>query len=195
MLADDLNLASISRHKIKPGRMIIETSPGNYQVWIHSSRPLTLGEKYYWLDKLGSDPGATPKCRFGRCPGFRNRKLKYVKLGYPLAKLIWIDSKYTANIPKQDLIFNMKNLNSLQPLEEGCRNTKNIYREFYQRGNESSTDFAYALALARRGYDEHAIKNRILSERSDWKNHKGEKRKSYYLNRTVKRALQIVKSS
>jgi len=33
----------------KPGRMVVETSKGNYQVWIHSSRALSLEEKRYWL--------------------------------------------------------------------------------------------------------------------------------------------------
>ena len=38
--------------------MIIETSPENYQVWIRSSRNLTMKEKQYWLKKMHSDPGA-----------------------------------------------------------------------------------------------------------------------------------------
>jgi hypothetical protein len=35
----------------KPGRMVIETSPGNYQAWIRSSRPLSMEEKHYWLHR------------------------------------------------------------------------------------------------------------------------------------------------
>ncbi|EMS81501.1 DNA-primase RepB domain-containing protein [Desulfotignum phosphitoxidans] len=106
-LADDLDSDLLTRHHqlkpkvFKPGRMVIETSPGNYQVWIHSSRPLDLAEKRYWLEKMHSDPGADPKNRWGRCPGFRNRKEKHKTPSgqYPLAKLVWVDWKRQANIP------------------------------------------------------------------------------------------------
>jgi len=55
LLVDDLNINQITNHHkssdnfFKYGRMVVETSPGNYQVWIHSSRPLSLTEKRYWL--------------------------------------------------------------------------------------------------------------------------------------------------
>ncbi|MCA1793059.1 MAG: RepB family DNA primase [Desulfobacteraceae bacterium] len=108
LLADDLDSDLLTRHHqlksgiFKPGRMVIETSPGNYQVWIHSSRHLDLAEKRYWLGKLHSDPGADPKNRWGRCPGFRNRKVKHKTPSgqYPLAKLVWVDWKRQANIPE-----------------------------------------------------------------------------------------------
>jgi len=80
MLADDLNLRLLQQHhknsdnSWKNGRMVIETSPANYQVWIHSSRSLSIDEKSFWLEKMHSDPGATPLNRWGRMPGFRNRK-------------------------------------------------------------------------------------------------------------------------
>jgi len=54
--------------------MVVETSSGNYQVWIHSDRPLSLDEKRYWLKRLHNDPGADRNNRWGRYPGFRNRK-------------------------------------------------------------------------------------------------------------------------
>ena len=65
LLADDLCWERICRqHRHagtvwKPGRMIVETSPQNYQVWIRSQRQLSLSEKRYWLKRLGSDPGRT----------------------------------------------------------------------------------------------------------------------------------------
>jgi len=82
--------------------MVVETSPYNYQVWILSNRFLSIAEKRYWLKKLCNDPGAGPNNRWGRCPGFRNRKQKHKdsKGGYPLAKLIWVDWKNKALIPQ-----------------------------------------------------------------------------------------------
>jgi len=175
LLADDLTADLLNRHhhdkneKWRPGRLVIETSPGNFQVWIHSSRFLTLDEKKFWLRKLHSDPGAHPKDRWGRCPGFRNRKIRHrnPKGGYPLARLIWIDWKNTALIPS-----------SFSPLPSGrglCVE-KNLSRSNYERGNESVTDFAYALALARAGYTNSDIQQHLLMERKNWRHHQGDKR-------------------
>lgn len=205
LLADDIPPRLLQFHhrfsdgSWKPGRMIVQTSPGNYQVWIHASRVLNLEEKRYWLKKMKSDPGADPYNRWGRCPGFRNRKLKYrdASGGYPLAKLIWVDWRRQAHIPK----LNITNLPSKrvvlppQPLEGGVCQSLNISRYHYDRNNESSTDFAYALALFRRGLSEQTVRNCLLEERGDWKNHAGLKSRDAYLKRTICRAKQIIQST
>ncbi|KPA17276.1 hypothetical protein MHK_002505 [Candidatus Magnetomorum sp. HK-1] len=106
LLVDDINWTIIKYHHCNPngtwkkGRMVVETSPGNYQVWIHSSNALSIDDKRYWLKVLCSDPGADPSNRWGRCPGFRNRKEKHRSSEgtYPLAKLIWIDWKYQVEV-------------------------------------------------------------------------------------------------
>jgi hypothetical protein len=93
MLCDDLTRKDLKRdHKagrrFKPGRLVVETSPQNYQVWIHSDRPLSDPEKMFWLKKMGSDPNCFSKHRWGRCPGFRNKKDRYkTSEGHP-----WPDS-------------------------------------------------------------------------------------------------------
>ena len=192
LLADDITRHLLSRHHQdfdgawKPGRMVIETSPENFQVWIHSSRFLPLEEKRYWLKKLNSDPGADPKNRWGRCPGFRNRKVKHrdSEGGYPLSRLIWIDWKNKARIPTL----------SHQPVGGVCRK-KPISRTDYERGNESATDFAYALALARRGHSNDEISDRLVTERSNWMNHMGARKMQTYLSRTIVRARQLVENS
>lgn len=112
----------------KPGRMVVETSKRNYQLWIHSSRPLSLKEKRYWLKKLNSDPGADPNNRWGRCPGFRNRKNKHrdATAGYPLSKLIWIDWRCQADVPDRFIHSSGNGLKTLstQPPEGGCAGIK-----------------------------------------------------------------------
>ncbi len=202
LLIDDLPWSLIQRqHQYscgtwKPGRMVVLTSKGNYQVWIHSSRPLSLTEKRYWLKKLNSDPGADPNNRWGRCPGFRNRKSKHRNAtgGYPLSKLIWIDWKRQAVIP--DTYIHISNnemppLSTKQPKGRG-RQGKNITRSDYSRGDESATDFAYAIALFRRGFTARFVRESILSERKRWNNHTGEKRLRGYLDRTIERAKNVV---
>ena len=158
LLADDLPWATVCRHHRspdgtwKPGRMVVETSPGNFQVWIHSLRPLSLTEKSFWLKKLRSDPAAHPHNRWGRCPGFRNRKEKYrtPQGEYPLACLIWVDWMRRADIPQ---LLPTKPPPPPDPLSHPsprgavCHH-KAISRRDYLRPNESQTDFAYTLALA-----------------------------------------------
>lgn len=189
MLADDLSQELLNRHhrlmdgRWKPGRMVVETSPGNFQAWIHSSRYLTLDEKRHWLRKLHSDPGADPKNRWGRCPGFRNRKAKHRDRsgGYPLARLIWIDWKYPAVIPCL----------SPSPLGGVCQK-KHLSRSVYQQGDESKTDFAYTLALVRSRFTDDEIRTRLLTERKNWDNHRGNNRLQHYLNITIQKARRVV---
>jgi len=191
MLADDLNRELVRRHhqdrnnNFRPGRMIVQTSPGNFQVWIHSARFLTLEEKRYWLLKLKSDPSAHPNNRFGRCPGFRNRKLKHRDRngGFPLARLIWVDWKNRADIPK---LFSPS-----PPVGDVCQKNS-ISRTQYERGDESATDFAYSMALIRFGYSDDEIQMRLMAERSNWDNHRGEKRRRDYLYRTIDNARKCV---
>jgi len=177
----------------KPGRMLVQTSNNNFQLWIHSRRPLSLNQKRYWLKKLNSDPGADPKNRWGRCPGFRNRKDKHRNStgGYPLSKLIWIDWKGLADIPKISTPQGPLQKFPHQPTQGGVCQHREICRLDYQRADESATDFAYAIALFRRGYTAQFVRHCILFERKNWKNHSGEKRKRHYLERTIKRAKTI----
>ncbi len=188
--ADDIDRSLILRHHIykdgrwKPGRMVVETSPDNFQVRIHSANALSPDEKSCRLKKLCSDPGAYPNNRWGRCPGFRNRKKQYCRPGnrYPLSKLIWVDWRNPAHIP---------GILSRQPRGEVCQNIS-VSRSDYLRDDASATDFSYAPALIRRGFTDEEICQRLRTERTDWNNHSGEKRKRQYLERTIKRARNIV---
>ena len=198
LLIDDLPWSLVVRqHQLisgrwKKGRMVVETSKQNYQVWIHSSLPLSLEEKRYWLKKLNSDPGADPNNRWGRCPGFRNRKSKHRQAegGYPLSTLVWIDWKRKADVPVT-FLHGVKALSTQPPWGGVCRSQK-ITRSDYARGDESATDFAYAMALFRKGFTAQHVRESILSERKEWNNHTGENRLQNYLNRTIERARMMV---
>jgi hypothetical protein len=203
LLADDLSPDTLARQhhfpdgRWKPGRMVVETSPENFQVWIHSNRPLDSLEKRFWLQKMHSDPAAHPENRWGRAPGFRNTKEKYRSPDgrYPLAKLIWIDWASRADIPaltpRTPLL---PAVSHPHPRGLVCRQPLPS-RRHYLRGNESATDFAYAIALARRGASDQQIRQRIRSERTIWTNHQGETRFNRYLDRTIRRARAVVQST
>lgn len=204
LLADDISPDLLRYHhqyhgKWRPGRMVVETSPDNYQVWIHSDRPIPLDQKRYWLGQLKSDPGADPHNRWGRCPGFRNRKAKYrtPSGGYPLAKLIWIDWKRCASIPMSDEhpkpLIPSKPFSPLPPEGDVCLSFP-ISRGQYEKGDESATDFAYAMALMRRGASDDFVQQALLNERCKWKNHKGKARQEAYLTRSIQRARQVIEA-
>ena len=197
LLADDLAWPRIQRDhqrsgRWRLGRMCIETSPANYQVWMRSQRPLSLDEKRYWLERMGSDPGADPNDRWGRCPGFRNRKSKHrdSQGGYPLARLIWIDHQGFTDIPAVSF--------PVHPPRSGeaggvlLPSPREISRSDYDVGNESRTDFRFAMALLRRGVDPAEVRERLLRERPTWNHHQGTRRDKY-LTRTIERARLAVK--
>lgn len=203
MMCDDLDKKGLERHHkhlgdYKPGRLVVESSPDNYQVWIRSDRALSVEEKTHWLKKMDSDPGASPRHRWGRAPGFRNRKEKYADNGrYPLAKLIWVDWKDRAIVPKADLP-QPKIEHQPRPAapKTFSRKTRSLpTRTDFERGDNSRTDFAYALALMRRGVNREEIEQRIRSERSDWRHHQGARSMTDYFKRTLDRAQTIIDRS
>ncbi len=78
ILLDDLGPrlgAAIAR---KYGSLVIETSPGNTQVWIAIDRPLPAADRLViqreMITLTGADPGAAGGVQLGRLPGFKNRK-------------------------------------------------------------------------------------------------------------------------
>ena len=75
-----------------------------------------------------------------------------------------------------------------------CR-LENISRSSYDRNDESATDFAYAMALFRRGMHENDVRCMLLEHRNDWKNHSRPRQKEAYLNRTLYKARKLVESS
>ncbi|WP_028323056.1 hypothetical protein, partial [Desulfatiglans anilini] len=67
-------------------------------------------------------------------------------------------------------------------------------RSRYLRATESETDFAYVLALLRRGYSEHAIRSLLIEQRTSWDHHQGERRKNAYINTTIAKAKTIIQN-
>ena len=84
-LLDDLDRPTIARmteQGFEPCA-VIETSPGNYQVWLKHNRTLskalgTLAAQTL-ARRFGADPSAADWRRFGRLPGFTNQKPQHCK--------------------------------------------------------------------------------------------------------------------
>lgn len=203
IVADDLDSEGINKYgrnpdgTYRPGRLIIETSPMNYQMLIHLSEPLTNEEKRYYLSLMNSDPSATPQGRFARFPGFTNRKPKHERPdgSFPLARLIWVDWKYTAKKPVLGAhILESKSVTIKPfPFPLGGRVCLDILksRSDFETGDESRTDWGYVKYLIRCGCTDDDIKMRLINERKNWDNHKGPRRMEYYLTHTLQEARKV----
>ena len=88
---------------------------------------------------------------------------------------------------------NMKNLKRTILTYKDKFEILNFYAdENYDEQDESATDFAYALALCRIGYNQTEISQRIIAERQNWENHASPKKMENYLKRTIAKAFEIV---
>ena len=94
-LLDDLTPASLRRLYAEgyDPAAVVETSPGNFQAWLRHLEPLpkelgTLAANTL-AAQFGADPGAADWRRFGRAPGFTNRKPRHRGAGglFPFARL------------------------------------------------------------------------------------------------------------
>jgi len=199
MMVDDLNSRQLEAHKdasgkFRAGRLVVMSSTGNYQVWIKSSRALSNEEKLYWLKKMNSDPGAAPRHRWGRSPGFRNHKYA----DGPLARLVWVDWANLAEIPIPP---GFENSNPGQPKKAPvtpARSTREnvnlgdlVSRADFDTGDESQTDFRYIMSLIRRGVPDHEIINRVLNERTNWQKHRGHEKR--YVEVSIKKAHSVAR--
>ncbi|MES0810345.1 DNA-primase RepB domain-containing protein [Roseibium sp. SCPC15] len=98
VMLDDLNAEAVARvasDGLQPA-LTVETSPGNFQVWI---KLITAGELPYPVVRVavkrlaelyGGDPRAVSPMQPGRLPGFTNRKPKYRKANgsFPFVRLV-----------------------------------------------------------------------------------------------------------
>ena len=94
-LLDDLTaatLATLTPQGYSPAA-VVETSPGSFQAWLKYSQPLskelgTLAAKTL-AEQFGGDRSAADWRRFGRAPGFTNRKPQHrdPQGFYPFARL------------------------------------------------------------------------------------------------------------
>lgn len=94
-LLDDLNRTTLERMEAAgyAPAAVVETSPGSFQAWLRHEQPLskelgTIAAKTL-AEEFGADRSAADWRRFGRTPGFTNRKPQHRNaLGlYPFARL------------------------------------------------------------------------------------------------------------
>lgn len=94
-LIDDLNAAAVQRLKAEgfAPAIVVETSPGNFQAWLHHGETLdkktSTAVARALAEKFGGDPGAADWRHFGRLAGLTNRKPGYQQADglYPFVRV------------------------------------------------------------------------------------------------------------
>ena len=184
---------------------VIETSPGNYQAWLRHIRILskevgtlaaqTLAQRY------GADPGAADWRRFGRLPGFTNRKLRHRNADglFPLVRLHSHSSRQFTNAAsfEQEII----SLQRSRELERKAQ--RQTFRPWTGRasnlclarfrtapkyqGRPAAADMAFSIAAFASGWSQSRIADALASEYLS--RDPSPSRQAAYVRRTTAKAL------
>jgi hypothetical protein len=209
-LIDDISTTVIERLKsdgFAPA-VVLETSPGNFQAWLHHGQILpkhlsTLAARVL-ASRFGGDLASAEWRHFGRLAGFTNRKDKYRKTDgtFPYVRL----HEATGAVYSTAVTF-LEQVQSLHEAEKSERrpvasmrcsipwnsNLKSILdfraRTIYA-GDQTRVDLAYAVYALAHGIPESEARRAIASRDLA---HKGNsKRQREYIDRTIKKAWERI---
>jgi hypothetical protein len=207
-LVDDLSKEAVTAMK-KAGfnpAVVIETSPGNYQVWLKHpqqlDRELSTAVARKLAEEFGGDRGAADWRHFGRLAGFTNRKPKYrdVVTGlFPFVRIIEATgiaypegARFIADV-KQALEDQVRQRERIRA--RAAAHTRDVPEKSIEvfrndprySGDGNRIDLAYAIYALSHGVSESevgaAIRSRDLSKKGN------QKRQDDYVDRTIKKAL------
>ncbi len=178
ILLDDLERDILTEvAKIKPC-LLMETSPGNYQVWLKMETVPDNREllKNMWRQlavKFNADLASAKPDQIGRLPGFLNMKQKYSP-DFPFVKLHNFENRFCT--------WNPGNLMESPPV---VINHKKITKS--QGRDRSAFDFAIACSMLEKGYSDTQIKARMMQY-----SEKAQQRGERYLNMTLAKAKKKI---
>ena len=188
--------------------VVLETSPGNFQAWLHHGeilpKHLSTFAARLLATRFGGDLASADWRHYGRLAGFTNRKDKYRKADgtfpyvrlheatgavYPKAVIFLaeIKTKYESEQSK------LPPLGCLRHRSLCCSNLKSI-EDFRARpiygGDHTRVDLAYAVYALANGVLETEARNALASRDLT---HKGDrKRQQEYIDRTIKKARERI---
>jgi len=210
-LVDDLNVESIARMTdggFQPA-VIIETSPGNFQVWLNHGQIIpdpTFSTKAAkeLARRFGGDASSADWRHFGRLAGFTNQKSKrrlrsgfppFVRLhqceghSYTAAREFLEEVKWLAEQSRAERASLTTSRSSSN--EDSARFLTDFHRDPRYGGDLHRADMAWALRAASRGLPEQDITNEILHAR-DLSKKGGAARRLDYAQRTAIKAFSMV---
>jgi len=180
ILLDDLNKKTLNDvARIKPC-LLMETSPGNYQVWLKLKKisENRSEQQSIWralAAKFNADPASAKPDQIGRLPGFFNMKPKYSP-DFPFVKLHNFSDRYSTWEPG--------NISQLPP---PVVNKILSMPKQKKQGDRSAFDFAIVCSLIERSWPDEKIKA-YLMEKSNKAKERGEK----YINLTISNARKKI---
>ena len=179
LMLDDVRIARAMAVPHKYAAAVIETSPGNAQVWLRASRHLTREQRQDVLRSLcrliGSDPGAISEPRWGRMPGFRDRKP---------GRSGWTNTVVLAEGRQFDP---SPHLAAAAPAGTPAA-TGFVARDRGAKRDESRAEFCFAARALRRGVPVETVIERVARHALDRGKRRGADDARLYAARTVARA-------
>lgn len=156
LFLDDLDPAKARGIAAKYAAVVIETSPGNAQVWLLAARLLDRDERkavnLALARLIGADPGAVTEPRWGRCPGFKSGKA-----GRPWTNLL----AATPEGPRFDPGPHLSP--PLLPVRGGRVHSSSARLEGSESADESAREFSYALHALRAGVASERVVERVAA--------------------------------
>lgn len=207
-LVDDLSVDSVRQMKTAgfAPALVVQTSPGNFQVWLKHPAPLTkelsTAVARELADNFGGDRGAADWRHFGRLAGFTNRKEKY-KSANGLYPFVLLTEHTGATYERGDQFVNSmrSRFEAEQADRQRATRSKHPHRaqtsplksidafraDTRYGGDGTRVDLAYAIYALSHGLDSEAVSTAL---RSRDLSHKGtERRQQEYVERTIRKAL------
>src|SRR5579884_2411838 len=210
-LVDDLNAAAIQRMRAEgfTPALVIETSPGNFQVWLNHGRTLpkevSTATARALAERFGGDRGAADWRHFGRLAGFSNRKEKYRSADglYPFVKLIEATgrvysqadgfvaaAKQKLEAAKIEAERRRRTVLAVRTTPAHLRSITDFRQAPAYAGDGNRIDLAYAVYALSHGVPEPEVRAAIASRDLS---HKGnERRQLDYINRTIQKAYERI---
>ena len=212
-LIDDIGWRTVGRLKEEgfDPAIIVETSPGNFQVWLNHGEVLpkefsTLAARLLARRFLG-DPASADWRHYGRLAGFTNRKEKYRKESglYPFVVLheasgrtyrratdFLLEVEQAFNEAREKERARSQRIQTSAP-NAGLKTLEDFRCRSAYGGDYTRSDLAYAIYALAHGIPEKMLREQLAARDLS---HKGsEKRQQEYLNRTISKAQMRVRES
>ncbi len=188
--------------------VVLETSPGNFQAWLHHGqilpKPLSTFAARLLSSRFGGDPSSADWRHYGRLAGFTNRKDKYRRADgtFPYVRL-----REAAGLvyPKADeFLAEVKTLYEAEQCAPArprwlrrpwlCMSNLKTIADFRAKpvyaGDHTRIDLAYAVYALSHVVPENEVRNALASRDLT---HKGDrKRQQEYIDRTIKKARERI---
>jgi hypothetical protein len=214
-LIDDLKAGAVEKMRgagFTPA-LVVETSPGNFQVWLQHGRvlpkELSTAAAKALAGKFGGDQGSADWRHFGRLAGFTNRKEKhrqadgyfpYVRLleaagtQYPAAQqfLREIEAEFKASV---QALAKRRDFLRKRPQSAG-ETIKGI--EYFRNhpkygGAQSRSDLAFAVYALDHGVPESRVRDSIATQDLSFKGSSA--RQSDYIDRIIDKASAFLRGA